>query len=122
MGLFFIASFLWFLSFSFVPHFSSSSSLFFCSSPSPCILPSRHSSFPGITGCQKRPSVIKTKLLVSQVENQGPERLNPVLLGLIGGAVASVWALLTAGPRWTQVSWCLRSGVNFNHFPSQPCP
>ena len=117
----FIASFIWFLSFSFLLHFSSSSSLLLCSPLPSSILPSLHFSFPGIADI-KRSSVIMANLLVSQVESQGPDCLSPALLGLIGGAMASMWALLTAGPSWTQVSCCLLSEVNFSHFPFQPHP
>lgn len=82
----------------------------------PSILPPVPTSFPGITGCQKRPSITKANLFVSQLENQGPESLSPILLDPRGKARVSVSQ--TTGTGWTQVSWCLLL-VNLNQFASQ---
>lgn len=82
----------------------------------PSILPPIPTSFPGITGCQKRPSITKANLFVSQLENQGPESLSPILLDPRGKARVS--ASQTTGTGWTQVSWCLLL-VNLNQFASQ---
>ena len=93
----FIVSSLWFLSFSFLPHFFFI--LFITSLFSP---PSLSPAFPPFLlswnrWYQKRPSVITASLLVSQVESQGPERLSPVLVGVAGGPMAGTWAVLAAG-------------------------
>lgn len=71
--------------------------------------------FPGITGClsPKKPSVIKSNLLASQVENPSAE--SPVLLDLPEGAWPGSQHCSPAGQGLTQV-------LAPSHLASQPFP